>query len=85
MYHRSIFGLLRSHSLEWMAGRKTKLGVLIPFHTDTDHPFAIPTVYPLNHNTVKKRMMKNLGMSFFGIINFPDFLSTCHSVRIPGW
>lgn len=61
-------------------GRKIKPSVLIHFHTDTDHHFAIPTVYPFSHNTVERRMVKALDMSFFGIINFSHLLSTSHSV-----
>lgn len=53
-----------------MAGRKIRRGVLIPFHSDADHLFAIPAVYSLNHNTGKENDEE------FGyvIINFPDFL-----------
>lgn len=66
-------------------GRKIKLSVLLPFHTDADLHFAISTVHPFNCNSVEKRKVKALNMSFFSIINFSDFLSNSHRVVLRFW
>lgn len=75
----------KTAALSGWRGRKIKRSVLIPFHTDTDHRFAIPTLYAFNRNTVEKRMVKALGMSFFGVIGFSNFLSTSHSAVLTFW